>query len=149
MKARQTPWLEYRLDRLTFQDGRRILFPASTRMLYNPADNIIAIETTPEKRAQVRPFALLPAGASSSELRRIDYAMIINLPEARRTLTFWHPLKTGSGVRVRVNDRGQLFFMNDHGRPLFSKDFTVRDVSRGEIDSDRAVWQFHGYKHEH
>lgn len=144
-------WLEYRLDRLTFPNGRRIVFGGESRMLYNPTDNIIAIETTGEKRRQVR--AAVGAGA---ELRRIDYSMLIDLTSSgesaggrRRTLTFWHPLKSGTGVRVQFNDRGDLFFLQEQGRPLFSKDFTVRDVSRGEIDSDRAVWQFHGYRHEH
>lgn len=139
-------WLEYRLDALTLEGGRKLHFPTSTRLLYNPADHVIAIETTGPKRKQIleRPDLL------GAELRRIEYAMLVNLPpHPRMVMRFYHPMNPGNGVRLAKNDRGQLFFRQQNGAPLFSKDYTLRDVSRGAIDSDRAVWQFHGWKHEH
>ncbi len=133
-------WLEYRPDRLDFAGGRPMKFGPSARMLYNPTENIIAIEN---------PGTTVPPESVGKEIRRIEYAMLVNVPEWRGVIPFFHPLKAGSGVRVTTNDRGELFFMNDHGAPLFSKDWTLRDVSRDQIRSNRAVWQFHGYRHEH
>ncbi len=143
-------WLEYRPDALTFQNGNRITFPRDARMLYNPEDNIIALELTAAQRARVKQaIPVRPHSAPSFELRRIEYSMLFDFDGHRATYRFFHPMKPGNGVRLRINDRGELFFLNDAARPLFSKDYTVRDVTRGEIDSDRAVWQFHGYRHEH
>ena len=129
-------WLEYQLNRLSFYGARPMDFPRSARLLYNETDNLLAIET---------PRQLFPA----NELKRIEYSMLVNLPGVKETLRFYHPIGEGAGVRVVCNDRGEPFIAQQEGRPLFSKDFTLRDVSRGEIDSDRAVWQFHGYKHQH
>lgn len=139
------PWLEYIPEKLSFARGPAVEFPASARLLYNPAENIIALENPGANASEL----LRDHAAAGHELRRIEYAMQLELPRVSERLGFFHPMKPGNGVRVRTNDRGQLFFMQDHNRPLFSKDYTVSDVSRGAIKSDRAVWQFHGYRHEH
>lgn len=144
------PWLEYRLDSLTFKNGVRLKFPPSTRLLYEPDDHVIAIELTAKQRGDIKQNIPVVAGSSPDfELRRIEYSMLVDLPSGKKTLRFFHPMKPGTGVRLTINDRGELFFMQQDGKPLFSKDYTLRDVSRGQIDSDRAVWQFHGYRHEH
>lgn len=146
----QKLWLEYRPDRITFQNGNTIKFPASARMLYEPEDHIIALEMTAAQRAAIKQrIPVRPDSAPSFELKRIEYSMLFDFDGHRATYRFFHPMKKGNAVRLRINDRGELFFLNDAERPLFSKNYTVRDVTRGEIDSDRAVWQFHGYRHEH
>lgn len=145
-------WLEYQPHALELNrpagarglDATRVDFPAAARMLYNEADNVIALENV----GRAAPFLRRLADAGA-ELRRLEYAMLIDLPEGQTRLNFYHPLKPGNGVRVRLNDRGEFFLMQDSGAPLFSKDYTLRDVSRGKINSSRAVWQFHGYRHEH
>ncbi len=108
-------WLEYRLDKLTFQNGVAIKFPPSARMLYEPDDHVIAIELTPAQRATIKQrIPVRPDSAPTFELRRIEYSMLVNLPAAagkpgaRRTLHFFHPLKKGAGVRLTINDRGEL-----------------------------------------
>lgn len=153
MSAKKLPWLEYRLDALTLRRSQRIRFPSSARLLYNPADNIVAIELskTESKRIITQNRLLLPGATRSHfELSRIEYAMLIEMPDGQKeTLRFFHPMQPGNGVTLTTNDQGELFFMNKTGRPLFSKDYTLRDVSQGKIDSDFPVWQFHGWKHEH
>lgn len=151
MSANANPlWLEYELNYLTLQNGRRIFFPRSSRMLYEPDDHVILIETTRATRNHiVKGYDLKPGNLDGPELKRIEYAMLVNLPGVRETLRFFHPMKPGNGVRLAVAPGGELVFFQQDEKPLFSKDYTLRDVSRGAIDSDRAVWQFHGYRHEH
>lgn len=144
MSDTNTPWLEYRLDALNLDGGVRVAFPHTSRLLYNPADKIIAVETTDQKR-----LSLIRRGLVGRELRRIEYAMLVEFDGRHHVLRFFHPMKPGNGVVLMANDRQQLFFANREGRPLFSKQWTLRDVSRGKIKSDFAVWQFHGWRHEH
>ena len=78
--------------------------------------------------------------------------MLFKTPAGVERFGFYHPLKTGSGVRIRSGRSGEYFFAADDGRPMFSKNYTAADVTRGRIPRDlagRAVWQFHGYRHEH
>lgn len=144
MSARET-WLEYQPHKLSVAGGYSVDFPPSSRMLYNPDDHVIALEVPEAVRRSIA--AQLPP--DGLELRRIEYAMIVDWQGKRETMNFWHPMKPGNGVRLIVGPAGDLFFYQPQGRPLFSKGYTLRDVSRGAMDSDRAVWQFHGYRHEH
>lgn len=145
-----TPWLEYRLEALEFHNGGKLGFKRA-RMLYNPGDHIIAIEHLDADpaaiddalRAVANPDGTLP------EIKTIFYEMRIEgFPPMA---LFFHPLNRGAGVYLLQRERGRarLFFQQKDGRPIFSKNYTLREVTRGKVPSDRAVWQFHGYKHEH
>lgn len=138
-------WLEYRPDKLFFYGGRNVTFSPKARMLYNETDHVIMIEAP----GAVVDNILRDMAKTGAELRRIEYSMLVNLPKHRETLTFFHEVERGAGLRIRTNDRGDIFFMQDKGAPLFSKDYSLRSITDGEIPSDRAVWQFHGYRHEH
>jgi hypothetical protein len=143
--------LEYRLDQLDFFGTPPVVMPRGTRMLYEPDDHVILVEFAPGPNCLSTEMRLLSVFGKSEpppELKRIEYAMLVDRDGAKRTLNFYHPLKRGSGVRLATNGKN-WFFRQDDGGALFSKDYTLRDVSRGDIDSDFAVWQFHGYRHEH
>jgi hypothetical protein len=148
----QPTGIEYRLDGLVFQNGETLNFAKSTRLLYNADEHVILIEMSREEKMRIfRIFELYndPAG-KILELRWIFYAMLVALPppERDRVLPFKHHLRKGSGVALGKSG-SNLFFFEDTGRTMFSKNYTLRDVSGGKIDSDFKVWQFHGYKHEH
>jgi len=159
-------WLEYQLESIQFQNGETVRFPASARLLYEPDDHAIFIELPRAERRRIvgdlREHN--DAAAPLQELKEIRYSMLVNLPEYKKRLRFYHPMKRGNRIGLSVDKNDNLFFFEDTGRPMFSKDYTLRDVSRGEIDDvtrstfpprpknrngDRAVWQFHGYRHEH
>jgi hypothetical protein len=139
------PWLEYRPEALEFFGGGRVEFPADARMLYNEEDNVILLENP----GHLTGSRLASYVADHAELKRIEYSMLVDVDGRQRRLGFYHPLNRGADVRLSQNDQGDIFFFNTQGRPLFTKDWTLREVSRGTIPSNRAVWQFHGYKHEH
>lgn len=148
MSARD-PWIEYRLRSLEFQNGARVGFRRA-RMLYNEDDHIIAIEHIDApgfEIDQVLAEVADPYGAIP-ELKTIFYDMEV---EGHTPIRFYHPMKRGASVQLlpREANRSRLFFAQKSGAPMFSKDYTLRDVSEGKIDSDKAVWQFHGYRHEH
>ncbi len=147
----KAPWLEYRLEKLEFQNGAAITFRGA-RMLYNEDDHVIAIErigaTTAEIDRALDAIREARTGAYP-EIKTIFYEMRVDgFPPMA---FFYHPLGKGAGVYLqprRPGDRVLFFFQRD-GLPMFSKQWTLREVSRGKIPSDRAVWQFHGYRHEH
>ncbi len=147
MKA-QTPWLEYRLEGLEFFNGAEIGFK-NARMLYREDDREILIE-----RLGVPPAAvdsvLRSAGIGPGEkIRTIYYEMrFAGYPSEA---FFFHPLQRGANVVLKPRPKGEntLYFEQAEGWPIFSKDWTARDVTQGRVPDDRRVWQFHGYKHEH
>ncbi len=141
-------WLEYVPEEITFNDGRTIIFPASARMVYDPGQNALGLELSKETKDKIA-ATLARYYSEPPELRRIEYAMRIDLPEGKRTVHFFHPLKPGNGVVLNVGRDGNFFVYQASQEPMFSKKWTVADVTRGQINSDRAVWQFHGYRHEH
>lgn len=151
MSARD-PWLEYRLRRIEFRNGAEIGFRRA-RMLYNEDDHIIAIEHIDASSQKIddtlkeiaNPYGDLP------EIKTLYYDMVVTIDGRKPvTLGFYHPMKRGAQVNLMPPEpgRSRLFFSQADGKPMFTKEWTLRDVSDGEIDSDKAVWQFHGYKHE-
>lgn len=142
------PWLEYHLRALEFQNGAKLGFRRA-RMLYNEDDYIVAIEhvDAPLNFVDEKLAEIANAAGDLPELKTIYYDMVV---EGHKPLRFYHPLKRGAHVRLlpREPGRSRLFFTQANGTPMFSKDYTLREVSRGEIPSDKAVWQFHGYRHD-
>lgn len=143
--------LEYRLEQLVFQNGEELNFPASTRMLYGEQHAGVWIKMDPATRARIVGDVVahnVPDG-KFEELRRIYYAMLVTYEGRHFTLPFVHHLSRGSGVGLELSQDGQLTFDQTDRNYIFTKDYTLRQVSDGRIDSDFRVWQFHGYKHEH
>lgn len=151
MSPPQSLWLQYRPHRLAFRGGDEIIFPLSARMLYQEDEHMIGLELPAKVEAHY--VAALRAGRFKRELKTIEYEMLVNLPGIRRELPFRHRMEEGAGLSLKASLNGHLYFDNKDGAPIFSKDYTLHDVSYGskggQIDSDRPVWQFHGYRHEH
>lgn len=151
--AKQTaaaPWLEYRLESLEFQNGAKLGF-RDARMLYNEGDHIIAIEQIGATPAEIdRALATIrnPDG-TIPPIKTIFYA--IRVEGHREPFFFYHPIQPGAGVQLLPREKGRtrLFFSQENGRPMFSKDWTLSDITAGKIRSDKKVWQFHGWRHEH
>lgn len=142
-------WLEYRLRAIEFQNGAKLGFNRA-RMLYNEDDQIIAIEhiDAPGRALDDALAEIANPDGSLPEMKTIFYDMVI---EGYAPIGFYHPMKRGTGVRLlpREPGRSRLFFAQKGGKSMFTKEWTLRDVSEGAIDSDKHVWQFHGYRHEH
>lgn len=148
---KDTPWLDYRAQSLWLWNGARITFPApGAAMLYNPGDNIVAIEPGEPTASLRRKYASACDDGEPPRIREIRYS--ITAEKTRTTpggvFLFYHPISRAADVVLRC-DRSRLFILQPDERPIFSKDFTLSDVTRGAIPSRRAVWQFHGYRHEH
>ncbi len=142
---------DYQLNRLTFQNGEKLNFPASTRMRYGDQHPGVWIEMDRDTRRKITAALLARHNPKlkPQELRRIDYKMLLTIDGGQRAFGYKHFLKPGNGVRLERFDDGDLFFAEDHGASMFTKNYTLRDVTDGEIDSSFPVWQFHGYQHEH
>ncbi len=143
--------MDYQLNRLVFQNGEDLKFPAATRLRYGDQHNGVWIEMPPDVRRRVISQILLRNDPTKKfqELRRIEYSMLLTVDGRTLRFVFYHVLKPGSGVGLERFDDGDLFFQEARQGSMFTKDYTFRDVTRGEVDSDGRVWQFHGYKHEH
>ncbi len=157
MSAPAITTFDYQLNRLTFEGGGKMLFPKTARMRYGDAHRGIWIEMTRGARF-VPPHLLAKIEGEGTrarvvndppELRRIEYKMFVTVDGVLESFGFYHVLKPGSGVVLARFDDGDLFFQNADQASMFTKDFTLRDVTGGEIDSGFKVWQFHGYRHEH
>ncbi len=142
---------DYQLNRLTFQNGETLNFPASTRLRYGDQHRGVWIEMPRDVRKQImaRIAERHDPKLKFQELKKIEYAMIVTVDGRARSFGFFHNLKPGTGVGLGRFDDGDLFFDQANGDSLFTKNYTLRDVSQGKIDSDFPVWQFHGYRHEH
>lgn len=142
---------DYQLNRLTFQNGERLNFPASTRLRYGDQHRGVWIEMEPAVRRKILAQILERNDPSRKfqELRRIDYKMLVTADGRLRGFGFKHFLKPGSGVGLERFDDGDLFFQEARQGSMYTKNYTLSDVTEGEIDSDFKVWQFHGYRHEH
>lgn len=140
-------WLEYRLEALEFHNGAKLVFK-SARMLYRDDNREILVD-----RLGMPPGAvdriLSKAGAALSPIKTIFYEM--RFAGYPREAFFFHPLQRGARVFLEPRPNGQnvIYFSQAAGRPIFSKEWTAREVTAGRVPLDRAVWQFHGYKHEH
>lgn len=137
--------LSYRLRSLEFQNAARIGF-TEARLLYNETDQIVAVVIFDETRSAFN--AVKRVVGEDLELKTIFYDM--ELPEIQ-PIRFFHEMKKGAGVVVLPSqDNGVSFFIAQRdGRPIFTKEWNLNDVSEGRIPSTKSVWQFHGYKHEH
>ncbi len=146
--SRADPWVEYRLRRIEFQNGAEVGF-RHARMLYNEDDHIIAIEhiDAPSWKIDEILAEIADAEGNLPELKTIFYDMAV---EGHAPIRFFHPMRPFNEVRIldREPGRSRLFFAQGDGRAMFTKEWTLRDVSEGKIDSDKPVWQFHGYRHE-
>ncbi len=143
------PWLTYQLRKLVFHGtpGTLNFRGGAGQMLYNEADQIVAIRglNTPQtKVAEI--LGALERNGRLPDLKTIYYDMKVDGHPS--PLRFYHRLQRGARVHLEEGDR-VIFIRNQYGRPIFSKEYMLRDVSRGTIDSPKHVWQFHGYKHEH
>lgn len=140
-------WLEYRLEKLAFHNGAILGFKKA-RMLYRDDDREILIERLGAPPPAVDKV-LRQVQSDRTPIRTIYYEMRVKgyPPEN----FFYHPMGRGARVYLEQRKSGEnvLFFNNADGNTLFSKEWTLRDVTQGRIPLDKAVWQFHGYKHEH
>lgn len=143
-------WLEYRPEGLFFRNGETVRFSSAARMGYSEAAGLIALDLDARDVSQLRGKVALPRKTHyPSELRRIEYSMLIDLPEGKETVRFEHFLDKGADVYLARGEDGTYVIGNMDSRRMFTKDRTVNDVTEGTIPSNRAVWQFHGYKHAH
>lgn len=143
------PWIVYRLRRIEFQNGAVLGF-GRARMGYDDANgDRIRIDHIDAPSAEIDRAlsAIVDSRGYLPELKTIFYDMEV---EGHAPIRFYHPMKRGTGVRLlppRARS-SMLYFGQEDGDSMFTKEWTLRDVSEGEIDSDKRVWQFHGYKHE-
>lgn len=144
------PWLEYRLEALEFHNGAKIGF-GHAQMLYRDDSREILIRGIgfPPAAVDATLKQISNPDGSLPPIKTIFYEMRAN--GYPREAFFFHPISRGADVRLEHRARGEnvLYFNQKDGRPIFSKDWTLRQVTQGRIPVDRAVWQFHGYKHEH
>jgi hypothetical protein len=147
---KEKAWLEYRLEALEFFNGAKIGFK-NARMRYRDDNREILIERlgAPPWTVDRTLAAAGVADGKAQPIKTIYYEMrFAGFP---REAFFFHPLARGANVFLEPRPTGQnvLFFKQAEGRPIFSKDWTAREVTQGRVADDRRVWQFHGYKHEH
>jgi hypothetical protein len=145
--SRQKPWLEYRLERLAFWNGAELGF-RNARMLYRDDSREIVIDRLGAPPALVDKTVREVMGAQSP-IKTIFYEMRVH--GYPRVAFFYHPIPRSVRVMLEPRPNGQnvLYFSQKNGDPIFSKDWTLREVTGGKIPIDQAVWQFHGAGHEH
>lgn len=150
MMANESPWLEYRLEKLEFHNGAVLGF-RHARMRYNTEAATIMIEHLDSSPQQIEDSLreISRRDGSLPEIKTIFYEMCVTGYPSMAF--FWHPISQGAEIRLLPprSNSSVLYFRQADGLPMFSKDYTLSDVTRGRIASDRAVWQFHGYRHEH
>lgn len=145
-----TPWLEYRLEALEFHNGAKIGF-RTARMLYRDDSREVMIDRLglPPAAVDATLKSIANPDGSMPEIKTIFYEMrVAGYP---REAFFFHPIGKGAFVKLdpRPSGENKIYFNQRRGLPIFSKDWTLRQVTQGRIPIDRAVWQFHGFKHEH
>lgn len=132
--------VEYRLMSLEFRNGRpdneRRLGFVSAVMLHDDHQRAVAIEGIRNPEPGV--FEKL----SPFEISAIRYEI---RTDAFPPVPFCHPFPKGTGVYLQAldGDKSQLFLTRIKGRPFFSDNFTLRDVTNGRIDSGQSAYQFH------
>lgn len=143
-------WLVYRLEALEFHNGAKLGFRHAQMFYREDSREILidrlgippaAVDATLRKIAN--PDGSLPA------IKTIFYEMRVK--GYPREAFFFHPVSRDASLHLDPRPKGEnkLYFNQRDGRPIFSKGWTLREVTQGRIPLDRAVWQFHGYKHEH
>jgi hypothetical protein len=143
--------LEYRLERLEFQNGAALAFRRARMWYHEDGDDIVIdqVDTSPQEIDSMLAEIAEPDG-TLPEIREIVYNM--KLSGYPPIAFFYHPIK-GKGVGVRLERRPKgtavLSFSQEDARSMFSKQWTLREVTNGKISSEKNVWQFHGWRHEH
>jgi hypothetical protein len=141
--------LTYRLERLEFRNGAELGFRRA-RMRYHVDNRSILIDQVDSSPQEIdRALAEIADDSGMlPEIKTIFYEMVLTGNQPIKM--FYHPLEKGAGVRLERRPRGltALIFSQEDGREMFSKEWTLRDVTAGKIDSDFNVWQFHGWRHE-
>lgn len=144
------PHLEYRLERLEFRNGAALGF-RNALMRYNPDDHVLMIDHVDAAPQQIDDMLAEIADQRTGEIPEIKTILYTIKIEGYPRVKLFHPLKKGARVRLMPRQAGasHLFFFQEEELPMFSKDWSIRDVTRGEIPDDKRVWQFHGWRHEH
>ncbi len=141
------PWLEYVLERLQFHNGAELGFK-NAQMQYRDDQREIVITRLGSPPLAID-AAVRKVMAAKSPIKTIFYQMRVAgyPPQA----FFFHPMPAGARVFLEPRPNGQnvLYVNQKSGNTIFSKDWTLSQVTDGKIPIDRPVWQFHGYKHEH
>lgn len=145
-----SPWLEYRLEKLEFRNGAALGF-RNALMRYNPDDHVMLIEPPDASPQEIDAMLAEVADARTGEIPEIKAIYYSIKIDGYPRVKLLHPLQAGARVRLLPRQAGQahLYFFQEDSLPMFSKEWTIRDVTRGEIPSDKNVWQFHGWRHEH
>ncbi len=142
--------LQYRLEKLEFHNGAILGFKKAI-MQYRDDNREIAITNLgiPPLAMDANLRKIANHDGTAPTIRTIYYEMV--LPGYKAEAFFYHPMSRGAEVYIEGRLRGQnvIYFNQAAGRPIFSKEWTLRQVTQGRIPIDKAVWQFHGYKHEH
>ncbi len=141
------PWLEYVLEKLEFHNGAILGFK-NAQMRYRDDGREIVITRLGSPPLAVDK-AVRDVMAQKSPIKTIFYQMRVR--DFPPVAFFYHPMPAGAAVYLEPRPNGQnvLYFSQEEGRPIFSKEWTLRQVTEGKIPIDRAEWQFHGYGHEH
>ncbi len=141
------PWLEYTLEELEFYNHARLGFE-NAQMRYRDDEQEIVITRLKSPPLHVD-RVVRQVMADRSPIKTIYYEMRVAgyPPQA----FFYHPMAAGAEVFLEPRPNGQnvLYVNQKGGNTIFSKDWTLSQVTDGKIPIDRPVWQFHGYKHEH
>lgn len=141
------PWLEYVLEELQFHNGARLGFK-NARMLYRDDRREILID-----RLGAPPLAVDKAFrdvmAARSPIKRIYYQMRVEGYPPVAFFKHFIPGKVRVMLEPRPNGQNVLYFNQLDGDEIFSKEWSLRQVTEGEIPIDKPVWQFHGAGHEH
>ena len=140
-------WLEYRLEKLAFHNGAELGFK-NAQMLYRDDNREIVITRLGSPPLAVDQ-AFRDVMAAKSPIKTIYYEMRVK--GYRRVAFFYHPIPAQVKVMLEPRPTGQnvLYFSQRGGDPIFSKDWTLDEVTGGKIPLENKVWQFHGAGHEH
>lgn len=149
MSARD-PYIEYRLESIEFHNGAILGF-RKARMWYNDDGEAIRIDNVDAGALEIDQVLREIADPKTGEIpdiKEVNYSILVH---GYGRFGFYHPMQPGTGVKLLPPERGgsRLHFEQQQpGRKMFTKEWTLRDVTEGQIDSNKAVWQWHGYKHE-
>lgn len=135
--------IQYRLLSLEFWNGkpenaRRLGF-TSAMILHDPERNAAVIDgiRAPEsvRDGLLDKLSPYPVRAIRYEIQADDFPAI----------PFCHPFPEKAKVMLGAvnNDPDQLFLSRKNGKPFFSDNFALRDITEGRINSSQRVYQFH------
>lgn len=133
-------WLEYRLELLKFCNGKLLRVPRGgrARLLFNDDDRVVAIDhldmPAPAIDAAIRPVM-------DVQICQIDYRI---KTDGFSAVHYYHPQMNGHQVYLlpRMSGDNSLRIRQRNGRAFFSKNYTLREITKGKVPSDQKVWQF-------